>query len=256
MDRFQFMGSTLFVPIFLVSVGVLLDPKVLVDPKTLRVALVFTLAVLGGKALAAVLGERAFRFTWPEIGVMSGLSGSQAAATLATTLVGAKLGLFDKTTINAVLVVILATLVDHPGDGQPCSASACRPRSRTKARLGKTVLAPVWGESSRSAVRLAGRLTTLDSGIVVAASFANAEAPPLELKSQRSLATQAEQWLAKDGLESRTVFRSLADHPGGSARDHPGRKRVVAGHRVAHAREPRARQRSVRGARALAGAGS
>jgi hypothetical protein len=38
---------------------------------------------------------------------MSGLSGSQAAATLATTLVGAKLGLFDELTINAVLVVIL-----------------------------------------------------------------------------------------------------------------------------------------------------
>ena len=35
MDRLQFMGSTLFIPIFLVSVGVLLEPKVLIDPKTL-----------------------------------------------------------------------------------------------------------------------------------------------------------------------------------------------------------------------------
>ena len=45
---------------------------------------------------------------------MSGLSGSQAAATLATTLVGARLGLFDSLTINAVLVVILATLIITP----------------------------------------------------------------------------------------------------------------------------------------------
>ena len=114
MDRLQFMGSTLFIPIFLVSVGVLLEPKVMVDPKTLLVALVFTVAVLGGKALAAVVAGRVFHFSWPEIGVMSGLSGSQAAATLATTLVGAKLGLFDTTTINAVLVVILASLVITP----------------------------------------------------------------------------------------------------------------------------------------------
>ena len=114
MDRLQFMGSTLFIPIFLVSVGVLLEPKVMVDPKTLLVALVFTVAVLGGKALAAIVAGRVFKFSWPEVGVMSGLSGSQAAATLATTLVGAKLGLFDTTTINAVLVVILASLVITP----------------------------------------------------------------------------------------------------------------------------------------------
>ena len=42
MDRLQFIGSTLFIPIFLVSVGVLLEPKVMIDPKTLGVALVFT----------------------------------------------------------------------------------------------------------------------------------------------------------------------------------------------------------------------
>ena len=72
MDRLQFMGSTLFIPIFLVSVGVLLEPKVMINPKTLGIALVFTVAVLGGKALAAVVAGRTFRFTWPEVGVMSG----------------------------------------------------------------------------------------------------------------------------------------------------------------------------------------
>jgi Kef-type K+ transport system membrane component KefB len=206
MDRLQFMGSTLFVPIFLVSVGVLLDPKVMVDPKTLGVALVFTVAVLGGKALAAVVAGRTFHFSWSEIGVMSGLSGSQAAATLATTLVGAKLGLFNTTTINAVLVVILATLVVTPalvslfGKRVPAAAE-------DQAILGKTVLVPVWGESSRPTLRLAGRLASSDGGIVLAASFAKEEAPAPELKSQRRLCKQAEDWLAKDGLESRTMFR-------------------------------------------------
>ncbi len=214
MDRLQFMGSTLFIPIFLVSVGVLLEPKVMVDPKTLLVALVFTLAVLGGKALAAVVAGRAFHFTWPEVGVMSGLSGSQAAATLATTLVGAKLGLFDTLTINAVLVVILASLVITPlmvstfGKHVPSAVE-------DQATLGKTVLVPVWDEMSAGTIRFAGRLATSDGGMVLAASFANADTPPTELKTQRQLTTRAEEWLAKEGLESRTLFRVAPTVPEG-----------------------------------------
>ena len=159
MERLQFMGSTLFIPIFLVSVGVLLEPKVMIDPKTLGIALVFTVAVLGGKALAAVVAGRIFRFTWPEIGVMSGLSGSQAAATLATTLVGAKLGLFDKQTINAVLVVILASLVVTPAMVSFFGKRVTAVGEEATA-LGKIVLVPVWGESSRAVLSLAGRLAS------------------------------------------------------------------------------------------------
>jgi hypothetical protein len=214
MDRLQFMGSTLFVPIFLVSVGVLLEPKVMVDPKTLGIALVFTVAVLGGKALAAVLAGRAFHFSWPEIGVMSGLSGSQAAATLATTLVGAKLGLFDKQTINAVLVVILASLIVTPAlvniFGRRVTAVA-----EETAALGKTVLVPVWGVSSRPALTLAGKLAAGDGGIVLAASFADETSSATELASQRGLSGQAEEWLAKEGLESRTMFRVARTVPEG-----------------------------------------
>ena len=77
------------------------------------------------------------------------------------------------------------------------------------------MLVPVWGDSSRSAVRLAGRLTTNDGGIAVAASFASSEATPSELKAQRSLSTQAEEWLARDGLESRTLFRVSRTLPEG-----------------------------------------
>ena len=214
MDRLQFMGSTLFIPIFLVSVGILLEPKVMVDPKTLGIALIFTVAVLGGKALAAVIAGRTFRFTWPEVGVMSGLSGSQAAATLATTLVGAKLGLFDKQTINAVLVVILASLVVTPAlvsfFGKRVTAV-----TEEAAALGKTVLVPVWGDSTRPVLALAGKLATSDGGIVLAASFARTESSPAEQAAQRGLTTEAEGWLAKEGLESRTLFRVAETVPEG-----------------------------------------
>src|SRR3954469_7125794 len=214
MERLQFMGSTLFIPIFLVSVGVLLEPRVLIDPKTLGIALVFTLAVLGGKALAAIIAGRTFKFTWAEVGVMSGLSGSQAAATLATTLVGAKLGLFDTQTINAVLVVILASLVVTPA---LVSLFGKRVTAVTEeaAALGKTVLVPVWGDSTRPVLALAGRLATSDGGIVLAASFASTEASPAEQAAQRGLTAEAEGWLAKEGLESRTLFRVAETVPEG-----------------------------------------
>jgi Kef-type K+ transport system membrane component KefB len=214
MDRLQFIGSTLFIPIFLVSVGILLEPKVMVDPKTLGLALIFTVAVLGGKALAAIIAGRTFHFTWPEIGVMSGLSGSQAAATLATTLVGAKLGLFDKQTINAVLVVILASLVVTPAlvshFGKRVTAV-----TEEAATLGKIVLVPIWGDSTRPALDLAGKLATSDGGIVLAASFARTESSPAEQAAQRGLTTEAEGWLAKEGLESRTLFRVAETVPEG-----------------------------------------
>ncbi|MFL5307531.1 MAG: cation:proton antiporter [Polyangia bacterium] len=214
MDRLQFMGSTLFIPIFLVSVGVLLEPKVMINPKTLGVALVFTVAVLGGKALAAVLAGRTFRFTWPEIGVMAGLSGSQAAATLATTLVGAKLGLFDKETINAVLVVILASLVVTPALVSVFGKRVTSVGEEAKA-LGKVVLVPVWGESSRQVLSLAGRLASGDGGIVVAASFVRDRDAKSEIDAQRKLTQRAEEWLAKEGFESRTLFRVAPSVPQG-----------------------------------------
>jgi len=187
---------------------------VLIDPKTLGIALVFTLAVLGGKSLAAIAAGRAFHFTWPEVGVMSGLSGSQAAATLATTLVGAKLGLFDKQTINAVLVVILVSLIVTPAMVSAFGKSVTAAAEET-APLGKVVLVPVWGASTRPAVSLAGRLAASDGGIVLAASFASEESPAPEVASQRKLTSQAEEWLAREGLESRTVFRVARTIPEG-----------------------------------------
>ena len=214
MDRLQFMGSALFVPIFLVSVGVLLEPRVLIDPKTLGIALVFTVAVLGGKSLAAVIAGRRFHFTWPEVGVMSGLSGSQAAATLATTLVGAKLGLFDKQTINAVLVVILVSLVVTPAVVSVFGKRVTAVADETAA-LGRAVLVPVWGTSTRPALTLAGKLASSDGGIVLAASLAHEASSASELASQRTLAGQAEEWLAKEGLESRPIFRVARTVPEG-----------------------------------------
>ena len=202
------------------------------------------MAVLGGKALAAVIAGRVFRFSWPEIGVMSGLSGSQAAATLATTLVGAKLGLFDKTTINAVLVVILASLVITPalvslfGKRVPSAVE-------DETKLGKTVLVPVWGDSSRSAVRLAGRLTTERRGHRRRGQLRQLGGDPVRAEGPAKPQHAGGGVAGQGRARIPDAVSRLADASRGPARDHPERERDLAGHRVAHAREHRARQRSV-----------
>ena len=111
MERTEFFGSALLIPLFLISVGLIIDPAVVADPETLGVAGALIAACLGGKALAAALTRPLFRFTWAEAGTVFALTSPQAAATLAATVIGFELGLLNKTVVNAVLVLIVVSLL-------------------------------------------------------------------------------------------------------------------------------------------------
>ena len=52
MDRLDFLGSTVFIPAFLVSIGLAIDPAVLFDIETLGLGLLFTTLVVVGKSIA------------------------------------------------------------------------------------------------------------------------------------------------------------------------------------------------------------
>ncbi|HEY3817701.1 MAG TPA: cation:proton antiporter [Polyangiaceae bacterium] len=214
MDRVQFFGSTLFIPTFLVSVGVLLDPSVLVVHRTLLLAGVFTVVALGGKTLAALITGRICRFTWAEVGVMSGLSGSQAAATLATTLVGVRLGLFESRTVNAVLIAIFATLVATPALVSFFAKRVARRQVASEA-LGSSVLVSVRDAQTLPLLGLAASITTADGGIAVAVSIATDDASEAELAAARRLTSEADAWLAKAGFECRSAFRISSSVEGG-----------------------------------------
>src|SRR5262249_32643751 len=121
-------------------------------------------------------------------------------------IVGAKLGLFDKLTINAVLVVILLSLIVTPALVTYFGKKITKEEAEAEA-LGSAVLVPIWGESTRAVLAIAARLAQPDSGIVLAASIAREDDTEAQLTSQRSLRDKAEQWLAKLGLEARSIFR-------------------------------------------------
>ena len=127
MERIEFFGSALLVPMFLVSVGTVIDPAVLVDLGTLGLAAVFTVACVGGKLLAALLCKPLFGYTTAEAGVVFGLSVAQAAATLAATFVGLQIGLFTSSTVNTVMIVIVVSLVLASTAAQRFGARIAKP---------------------------------------------------------------------------------------------------------------------------------
>lgn len=89
MTRIDFVGNALFIPFFLISVGMLVDVSVLVKGwGALKVAAVIVTVALVTKYLAAYLTQKVFRFTRAEGRMIFGLSTSHAAATLAIILVG------------------------------------------------------------------------------------------------------------------------------------------------------------------------
>lgn len=89
MNRVEFVGNAIFIPFFLISVGMLIDFKVFVNGlQTLGVAAVMVVASIGGKYLAAVATRKTFRLSKDEGMLIFGLSSGSAAATLASVMVG------------------------------------------------------------------------------------------------------------------------------------------------------------------------
>lgn len=111
MDRLDFVGNTIFVPVFLVSIGLSIDPALLVDLETIRLGLLFTTFVLVGKTAAAVITGLLNRLDMNEIGMMSSLSFGQAASTLAIAEVGQELEMFGQDVVNAAVLAIVITAV-------------------------------------------------------------------------------------------------------------------------------------------------
>lgn len=89
MNRVEFVGNAIFIPFFLISVGMLIDFKVFFKSwETLEVAGIMLVASIGGKYISAVATQKTFRLTKDEGRLIFGLSSASAAATLASVMVG------------------------------------------------------------------------------------------------------------------------------------------------------------------------
>src|SRR5690606_28160335 len=103
---------SLFIPFFLISVGMLVDLRIILSgPTALIVAGVLTVVAISGKWLAALLTQLTFAYTKAQRQLIFGLSSSHAAATLAIILVGYNAGILDENILNGTIVLILITCV-------------------------------------------------------------------------------------------------------------------------------------------------
>ncbi len=112
MNRIEFIGNSLFIPFFLISVGMLVDVRVILSgPMALIVAATLSVVALFGKWFAALATQLVFRYSNSQRQLIFGLSGAHAAATLAVILVGYNAGILDENILNGTIILILVTCI-------------------------------------------------------------------------------------------------------------------------------------------------
>lgn len=121
MNRIDFIGNALFIPFFLIGVGMLINFKILLtDIHTIKIALTMIVIATFSKYLAACLTQKTFRLNHSQRDIIFRLSNSQAAATLAAVLVayniilgtdstGEAIRLLDDKVLDATIMMILVT---------------------------------------------------------------------------------------------------------------------------------------------------
>lgn len=110
MNRINFVGNSIFIPFFLISVGMLVNLRTFVkDFETIKVAIFLTAAAIFSKYLAAWITQKVLKFSVDQRRVINGLSSAQAASTLAVVMVGYELGMLNDAILNGSLVMILVT---------------------------------------------------------------------------------------------------------------------------------------------------
>lgn len=118
MNRLEFVGNALFIPYFLIGVGMIIDVNsMLTGGQALKVAIVMTAVATFSKWLAAFFTQKIYKMGSNERNMIFGLSNAQAAATLAAVLVGNKIimengeKLLNDDVLNGTVVMILFTCI-------------------------------------------------------------------------------------------------------------------------------------------------
>ncbi|MDD4361585.1 MAG: cation:proton antiporter [Bacteroidales bacterium] len=123
MNRLEFMGNMLFIPFFLISIGMMINFSVFAHgTEALYVALVMIAVALLGKWLASFLTRQTFKMSRSEELMLFGLSSGRAAVTLAILMIGYNIilgydaqnepiRLMDEYVLNGSLVLILVSCI-------------------------------------------------------------------------------------------------------------------------------------------------
>lgn len=160
MNRIEFVGNALFIPYFLIGVGMLVDLRVLFNgPEALIVATSMSVIATTSKWLAAWLTQKTFRMPKIDRQIIFGLSNGQAAATLAAVLIGYNIitgttetgepiRLLNENILNGTIIMILVTctissIVTEKAARQLATQPHTAPQPHEGKELEERVLIPV-----------------------------------------------------------------------------------------------------------------
>ena len=118
MNRLQFIGNALFIPYFLIGVGMLINVRLLfAGGLTIWVVLGITVAGTLGKAVAAYVSAFVSKLPISSGNMMFGLTSAHAAGAIAMVMVGIRLTnpdgspVIDDAILNGVVIMILFTCI-------------------------------------------------------------------------------------------------------------------------------------------------
>ena len=112
MNRIDFIGNTLFVPIFLLHTGMLINlQEVISNPRILYLFGVIFTAGTAGKWIAAFIIQKVRRLDGNNRRLIFGLSESHAAGALAITMGAYTLNLIDNTILSTTIIIVLFSCI-------------------------------------------------------------------------------------------------------------------------------------------------
>ena len=118
MNRIEFIGNALFIPYFLIGVGMLINIRtIFAGPEMLWIVFLIVFFGTFGKALAAYVSSLLFRLTQADGHMMFGLTSAHAAGAIAMVMVGMRLEvapgeyLIDDIMLNGIIMMILFTCI-------------------------------------------------------------------------------------------------------------------------------------------------
>lgn len=159
MNRIEFVGNAIFIPFFLIGVGMLIDYRAFFkDLETLKVGAFMIAIATTAKFSAAWLTQKTFKFSIDQRRLIFGLSNAQAAATLAAVIVGYNviigetetgepIRLLSEAVLNGSILMILftcthATFVAQKGAKNIALAEASD-ASEEESEIHEKILIPI-----------------------------------------------------------------------------------------------------------------
>lgn len=120
MGRIEFVGNAIFIPYFLIGVGMMINVKVIANLETIIVAVNMIAVAIASKWIASWITQKIYRMGGDDRKIMFGLTTAHTAVALAVVTIGYNMvmpdghRMMDETILNGTVLMILVTCALAP----------------------------------------------------------------------------------------------------------------------------------------------